>query len=82
MADQRNLKYIPKLYLARHKWLELGANDKLVIVRQGEAHDACNIANKSGTAAFLEDIETPVELEFMHALHGTCHVWLQAQIIS
>lgn len=66
LADPNNVA--TKLYLARHKWLALGANDKLVIVRQGEAHDACNIASKSGTAAFLEDIETPVELEFMHAL--------------
>lgn len=67
LADKTNLA--TKIYLARHKWLATGKEDKLVIVRVGDEKRLANAhITNNHKSNFIEDIETIPELEFMHAL--------------
>lgn len=65
-----------QLYQARHDWLATATEAPLVIVRLGDeaaAHDrfhtqiSSNVGRK-GDENILEDVDTPAELDFMHAL--------------
>ena len=61
-----------KLYFSRHVWLQQKQQDRVVIVRVGN-ESAANCMHQSQVRnehkrRQLEDVETPVELEFMHAL--------------
>ncbi|MGL4926150.1 MAG: antiviral RADAR system adenosine deaminase RdrB [Plesiomonas shigelloides] len=61
-----NSKFAVQLYFARHQWLQTTKSEQLVIIRTG-----CNANAKFGVKRkdnILEDVETPAELDFMHAL--------------
>lgn len=57
-----------KLYFARHKWLETGNEELLVVVRMGDESEALAQFGRKRNDSLLDDVETPAELEFMHAL--------------
>ncbi|WP_374518523.1 antiviral RADAR system adenosine deaminase RdrB [Undibacterium squillarum] len=57
-----------KLYFARHAWLATGEEERLVIVRLGDEGRAQANVNQRRSDDLLEDVETPAELAFMHAL--------------
>lgn len=65
-----------QLYQARHNWLATATEAPLVIVRLGDeaaahdrfhAHSSSKVGRK-GDENILEDVDTPAELNFMHAL--------------
>ncbi|MBR7783997.1 antiviral RADAR system adenosine deaminase RdrB [Undibacterium luofuense] len=74
LREQRTLA--SKLYLARHSWLATLKEAPMVIVRMGDeaaAHGGFHSkarasAGLGGNKDILEDVDTPAELEFMHAL--------------
>lgn len=57
-----------KLFFARHNWLEMTKEERLVVVRLEDNKTNQSIANCEQSSGILEDLETPDELEFMHAL--------------
>lgn len=57
-----------KLYFARHKWLETGREERLVVVRMGDESEAMAHLGLKRNDSLIYDVETPAELEFMHAL--------------
>lgn len=74
LSEQRSLA--SQLYQARHTWLAQATEAPLVIVRMGDeaaAHGGfapknwARIGNKADDS-ILEDVDTPAELDFMHAL--------------
>lgn len=74
LSEQRSLA--SQLYQARHTWLAMVTEAPLVIVRMGDeaaAHgvfvpkNSTRVGHKADDG-ILEDVDTPAELEFMHAL--------------
>lgn len=57
-----------QLYLARHQWLKTLKKERLVIVRMGDESNAHAQIGHKRKDNLLEDVETPAELAFMHAL--------------
>lgn len=65
-----------QLYQARHTWLSAAKEAPLVIVRMGDEAETHNgfypkasaKTGRSGNEHMLEDVDTPAELDFMHAL--------------
>ncbi|WP_439837817.1 antiviral RADAR system adenosine deaminase RdrB [Aeromonas caviae] len=70
LSERRTLS--SQLYQARHDWLASLTEAPLVIVRMGdEAASHAGFHPKLGRKAdenILEDVDTPAELDFMHAL--------------
>ncbi|WP_270806435.1 MULTISPECIES: antiviral RADAR system adenosine deaminase RdrB [Aeromonas] len=74
LSEQRTLA--SQLYQARHRWLDSLTEAPLVIVRMGDEAAAHVGFVPKGSArvghkvdeGMLEDVDTPAELEFMHAL--------------
>ena len=70
LSERRTLA--SQLYQARHGWLITLKEAPLVIVRIGDeaaAHDGyCPKLGRKPAQGVLEDVDTPAELDFMHAL--------------
>lgn len=70
LTENRSLA--SQLYHARNAWLSTGQETPLVIVRMGDeaaAHDRFYVKpNRKHDEDLLEDVDTPAELDFMHAL--------------
>lgn len=60
-----NSKLAVQLYFARHQWLQATKSEQLVIIRTSYANAEFGVRRKDN---ILEDVETPAELDFMHAL--------------
>ncbi|MDP5133324.1 MAG: hypothetical protein NWQ54_20785 [Paraglaciecola sp.] len=66
LADRKSLA--AKLYFARHNWLKTGKEERLVVVRMGNESAAQANFGRKRKDNLLDDVETPSELSFMHAL--------------
>ena len=70
LSEHRTLA--SQLYLARHEWLSTLQEAPLVIVRMGDeaaAHGRFHHkVDRKRDENILEDVDTPAELDFMHAL--------------
>lgn len=70
LSERRTLA--SQLYQARHDWLTAARDVPLVIVHMGDevaAHAGyCPKLGRKPDQGVLEDVETPAELDFMHAL--------------
>lgn len=71
LSEKRTLA--SKLYQARHTWLSMVKEAPLVIVRMGDeaaAHSGFHFKgfDRKADENILEDVDTPAELDFMHAL--------------
>jgi len=70
LAENRTLA--SQLYRARHRWFQSVQEEPLVIVRMGDeaqAHSRFHSkVSLKGENDLLEDVDTPAELDFMHAL--------------
>lgn len=74
LSEKRTLA--SQLYQARHTWLSTEKEEPLVIVRMGDesaAHGGFHTRgsyklDRKANGNILEDVDTPAELDFMHAL--------------
>ncbi|MGL4351963.1 MAG: antiviral RADAR system adenosine deaminase RdrB [Plesiomonas shigelloides] len=73
LGEKNNLA--AQLYLARHQWLQTSKKEQLVIVRIGSESNAQANIGKKRKDNLHEDVETPAELDFMHALQD----WLLSE---
>ena len=66
LSEHRTLA--SQLYEARHAWLATVKEAPLVIVRLGDEAAAHGGFHRKAGGDILEDVDTPAELDFMHAL--------------